>query len=50
VLAEQAWRWQVTYLQPGIAAAYASLILILSVASAGLIFVALRTPRERVAR
>jgi multiple sugar transport system permease protein len=50
VLAEQAWRWQTTYNDPGIAAAYSSLLLALSIVAAGLIFRALHTPRERMAR
>jgi multiple sugar transport system permease protein len=50
VLAEQAWRWQTNYLQPGVAAAYASLILVLSLVCAGLAFRVLRTPREQLAR
>jgi multiple sugar transport system permease protein len=50
VLANQAWRWQTSYREPGIAAAYASLLLVLSMVIAGLVFRALRTPRERMAR
>jgi multiple sugar transport system permease protein len=50
VLAEQAWRWQVQYTDPGIAAAYSSLLLALSVVAAGVAFWLLRTPRERLAR
>jgi multiple sugar transport system permease protein len=50
VLAEQAWRWQIKYTDPGIAAAYASLLLVLTLVSAGIAFGALRTPRERMAR
>jgi len=36
-LALEAWNWQTTYLNPHIAAAYATLILCLSVVSAGVI-------------
>jgi multiple sugar transport system permease protein len=50
VLAEQAWRWQTEYMQPGVAAAYASLILVLSLVCAGLTFHLLRTPREQLVR
>jgi multiple sugar transport system permease protein len=50
VLAEQAYRWQVTFGNPGIAAAYSSLLLAMSLVAAGLIFALLHTPRERIAR
>lgn len=50
VLAEQSWTWYSTYAKPGIAAAYAALILVLSFVLAIVVFVALRTPRERLAR
>jgi multiple sugar transport system permease protein len=50
VLAEQAWRWQTDYRQQGIAAAYAALILALSLVSAAVIFGTLRTPKERLAQ
>jgi multiple sugar transport system permease protein len=50
VLAEQAWKWQTNYNDHGIAAAYASLLLVLSVVAAAVVFGALRTPRERLAK
>src|SRR3990170_2583462 len=50
VLAEEAWRWKTSYFDDSVAAAYAVLILVLSVVSAGLILRLLRTPREQMAR
>jgi multiple sugar transport system permease protein len=50
VLAAEAWRWQDSYEDANVAAAYASLILVLSLVSAALVLVLLRTPRERMAR
>jgi multiple sugar transport system permease protein len=50
VLAEQAWRWQTQYMEQGVAAAYAALILVLTLVSAGVAFRLLRTPREQLAR
>jgi multiple sugar transport system permease protein len=50
VLAAEAWRWQDTYMDENVAAAYASLILVLSLASAALVLFLLRTPREKLAR
>jgi multiple sugar transport system permease protein len=50
VLAAEAWRWQTSYMDENVAAAYASLILVLSLASAALVLGLLRTPREQTAR
>ncbi len=50
VLAAEAWRWQTSNFDSNVAAAYASLILVLSVVSAGLILRLLRTPSERLLR
>jgi multiple sugar transport system permease protein len=50
VLAEQSYTWYTSDNNPGIAAAYAGLILVLSFVFAVSIFAALRTPRERLAR
>ncbi len=50
VLAEQAYRYQTTYQDRGVAAAYAFVVLALSLVSAGLLFRLLRTPRERLPR
>ena len=50
VLAAEAWRWQTANFDSNVAAAYASLILVLSVVSAALILRVLRTPREQLLR
>ena len=50
VLAEEAYRWQTEFLDENVAAAYASLIIVLSLVSAAIVLRALRTPREQVAR
>ncbi len=50
VLAAEAWRWQTANMDANVAAAYASLILVLSVVSAALVLGVLRTPREQIAR
>jgi multiple sugar transport system permease protein len=50
VLAAEAWRWQDSYMDENVAAAYASLILVLSLASAALVLGLLRTPKEKMAR
>ena len=50
VLAEEAYRWQTEFLDENVAAAYASLIIILSLVSAAIVLRTLRTPREQVAR
>jgi len=49
-LALESWNWQTNYLNPHVAAAYASLILLLSVTAAGLLMVLLRTRREQLIR
>jgi multiple sugar transport system permease protein len=49
-LAGQALRWQGEYLDSHVAAAYALLILILSLVSAALVLRLVRTPRERMLR
>jgi multiple sugar transport system permease protein len=50
VLAAEAWRWQDSYMDENVAAAYASLILVLSLVSAALVLALLRTPREQMQR
>lgn len=50
VLAAEAWRWQTSYMDENVAAAYASLILLLSLGSAALVLVLFRTPKEQLAR
>jgi multiple sugar transport system permease protein len=50
VLAAEAWRWQTSTMDENVAAAYASLILVLSVVSAVLVLLLLRTPREQMQR
>jgi multiple sugar transport system permease protein len=50
VLAAEAWRWQTSYMDENVAAAYASLILVLSLVSAGLVLALLRTPKEKLMR
>jgi len=50
VLAAEAWRWETANMDENVAAAYASLILVLSVASAVLVLGLLRTPREQMQR
>jgi multiple sugar transport system permease protein len=50
VLAAEAWRWQTSYMDENVAAAYASLILVLSLVSAALVLRFLRTPREQLLR
>jgi len=47
VLASEAYKWQTTYENEHVAAAYSIVILGLSLAAAGVVLVALRTPRER---
>jgi multiple sugar transport system permease protein len=49
-LALESWNWQTNYLNPHIAAAYATLILVLSVAAAGALMLLLRTRREQLIR
>jgi multiple sugar transport system permease protein len=48
VLAEEAYRWQTEFLDENVAAAYASLIIVLSLVSAAIVLRALRTPREQL--
>jgi multiple sugar transport system permease protein len=50
VLAAEAWRWQTSYMDENVAAAYATLILVLSLVSAALVLRLLRTPREQLLR
>jgi multiple sugar transport system permease protein len=50
VLAAEAWRWQTSYEDENVAAAYASLILVLSLVSAAIVLAALRTPKEKQMR
>jgi multiple sugar transport system permease protein len=47
-LAPEAWRWQAEYFNSHVAAAYSTLILVLSLLSAGLVVWLLRTPREQM--
>jgi multiple sugar transport system permease protein len=49
-LALEAWSWQNSYLNPHVAAAYATLILGLSIAAAGALMILLRTRREQLIR
>lgn len=49
-LATEAWRWQAEYFDSHVAAAYAWLILALSLVSAGLVVFLLRTPRAQMMR
>jgi multiple sugar transport system permease protein len=50
VLAAEAWRWQDTNQNANVAAAYAGLILVLSLVAAALVLRVLRTPKERLLR
>ncbi|MGI9111455.1 MAG: carbohydrate ABC transporter permease [Gaiellaceae bacterium] len=50
VLAAEAWRWQTSFMDENVAAAYATLILVLSLVSAALVLRVLRTPREQLLR
>lgn len=50
VLAAEAYRWETTNQDENVAAAYASLILVLSVVSAGLVLRLLRTRKEQLLR
>ena len=49
-LATEAWRWQAEYFDSHVAAAYSSLILVLSLISAGFVVFLLRTPRAQMMR
>jgi multiple sugar transport system permease protein len=49
-LALEAWNWQTGYLNPHVAAAYATLILGLSVAVAAVLMLVFRTRREQLVR
>jgi multiple sugar transport system permease protein len=49
-LATEAWRWQADYFDSHVAAAYSSLILVLSLISAGFVVWLLRTPKEQMLR
>jgi multiple sugar transport system permease protein len=49
-LALESWNWQTNYLNSHIAAAYATLILGLSIAAAGVVMILLRTRREQLIR
>ena len=49
-LATEAWRWQAEYFDSHVAAAYSSLILVLSLVSAGFVVFLLRTPRAQMMR
>jgi multiple sugar transport system permease protein len=50
VLAAEAWRWQEMNQNANVAAAYASLILVLSLVSAAIVIRLLRTPKEQQLR
>jgi multiple sugar transport system permease protein len=50
VLTAEAWRWHTDLRDPNVAAAYASLILVLTIVAAVLILRMLRTPREQMER
>ena len=47
VLTAEAWRWDTSFLNPNVAAAYAALILVLSLVATAIILRALRTPPEQ---
>ncbi|MGH8874553.1 MAG: carbohydrate ABC transporter permease [Acidimicrobiia bacterium] len=47
VLTAEAWRWQTSFLNPNVAAAYAAVILLLSLGSTAIILGAIRTPPEQ---
>jgi multiple sugar transport system permease protein len=49
-LATEAWRWQAENFDSHVAAAYSSLILVLSLISAGFVIFLLRTPRAQMMR
>lgn len=49
-LATEAWRWQAEYFDSHVAAAYSTLILVLSLVSAGFVIFLLRTPRAQMMR
>ncbi|MGZ4391634.1 MAG: carbohydrate ABC transporter permease [Gaiellaceae bacterium] len=49
-LALEAWNWQTSYLNPHVAAAYATLILGLSLAAAAIVMILFRTRREQLLR
>ncbi len=50
VLAAEAYRWETTNMDENVAAAYAALILVLSVVSAGIVLRAFRTRKEQLLR
>jgi multiple sugar transport system permease protein len=49
-LALQAWQWQTSYLNPHVAAAYATVILVFSIVAAGAVMLLIRTRREQLIR
>ena len=49
-LATEAWRWQAEYFDSHVAAAYSSLILVLSLVSAAFVVFVFRTPRAQMMR
>jgi multiple sugar transport system permease protein len=49
-LASQAWSWQTSYLNPHVAAAYATLILGMSIGAAAIVTRLLRTKKEQLLR
>jgi multiple sugar transport system permease protein len=49
-LALEAWQWQTSYLNPHVAAAYATLILVLSITAAAVVMLTLRTRKEQLIR
>ena len=50
VLTAEAWRWHISLRDPNVAAAYAALILVLTVVAVALILRIFRTPREQMIR
>ncbi|MFW5899058.1 MAG: carbohydrate ABC transporter permease [Jiangellaceae bacterium] len=50
VLTAEAWRWHTTFRDANVAAAYAALILVLTLVAAAIILRIFRTPRERLIR
>jgi multiple sugar transport system permease protein len=49
-LALEAWNWQTNYLNPHVAAAYATLILVLSLTAAAVLLLLVRTRKEQLIR
>jgi multiple sugar transport system permease protein len=50
VLTAESWRWKTEFENANVAAAYAGLILVLSIVAAGIVLTLLRTPKEQQLR